>query len=191
MRWLFLSTLVMMLSGCATKDWYAAAPGVATAKLRAIADAPGNSYMTVAVSRSCPKSAFGSITREGDKPLGNFHSDALSIQGASRGFDRKLGMPGSEQWPNNLFSEHNIEAGRPLFVRATSTFSRGSPYDVGFCHAIGQIELEAGGNYELQFLGNGPSCKFQLMKLVQTSEPQVLREPVPFVSGPGNCQFGD
>jgi hypothetical protein len=189
MRLLALALLTLLLTGCAAPNWYAVTPSVPTAKLRVVASAPGNTYIVSASGIPCPASP-STMVGDSDRLLGFFHpSGSESFQANRRGFNRRVSIPGGSAFPEHLYAEHVVDASVPIDIRASNVFSRGSPYDVGFCHAVGRLELKEGNNYELLFRGNGAQCEMRLFEVSQTGD-RVERVAREFADGPRNCKFG-
>jgi hypothetical protein len=180
--------VALLLAGCAS-TWYQAPSGAPQAKLRVVALAPGNTFMVKTSKVGCPSSSMGSLVEEGDQLLGKFNPIASDrFLAATRGYDRRAGMPMDARHPQHQFAEYAVQAEVPLPVRGTN-LTGATWANAAYCHAVGSVRLERGRHYELLFEGAGPQCTLSLSEVVQGADG-LVRRPVPFVDGPRNCRFG-
>ena len=149
--------MIFALTGCAAGNWYKAET-LTTARLRAVALDSPNALLAVISTASCdPKE---------QTVLGWFHPSAESFQANRRGFDRRLGMPLGDTYPNNQFAEHLIDASKSIII-----FSKGlnfvgpTIYSYRECKKVATFTPLSNHDYEVLFTSSAKDCKLSLFEI--------------------------
>lgn len=170
------------VAGCAGVglEPYSAPPDQPTARLRVVTQRPENSLVLLTHGMSCPASAWGNLTIEGDRTLAHFRR-------ASGRKQPRLNMPDSSRWQGDTFAESRVEAEKAIYLRAHYFLNR-------HCFSVGRIRLRAGKDYELLFShtmsDEGWGCELAVAELVLDGKGGVSRLPQDFLEGPRNCEIG-
>src|SRR5574341_1557598 len=95
--------LGLVLSACASVNWYQAPAAAQTSAVRFTSQSPGNSGFWEAVDLDCKapnKAIFGWFHPSGDQ----------AWQANRRGFNRRADMPLGDIYPAHMYSEFRVEA---------------------------------------------------------------------------------
>lgn len=185
LRGLFMKTIfavmsVLALSGCAGGDWYKAENTSSTARLRVIALAPSNTEFATKQNPSCDTEEW--------HILGWFHPSAGSLQAGRRGFDRRVGMPLSSEYPDNMFAEHIIDASKPINVFVSGVYHKGPTiYEVGLCRMVATFTPQPNHDYEVLYTGTGSECDLKLFELTASDGQTPKRIETKFENDVLSC----
>ena len=157
MKKLLSTILILLLSGCAAGTWYKAET-TNTAKLRAVALDSPNALVAVIPNASCePKQ---------ETVLGWFHPSAESFQASRRGFDRRTGIPLGEAYPNNQYSEHLVDASKPIVIFSKGLYWVGPTlYSFRECKKVATFSPLTNHDYEVVFTSAGKECNLSLFEI--------------------------
>lgn len=183
MRHHFCVPVLLLFSSCASVTPYAPTSD-ATARVRLVAQGPGNAYFAVAKEMKCGRK-FGNALGDGDQMI-----EAVGGQPNNWpkfGSPRVLGIPGAKIHPDWTYVEVKMDANRDTVLHTSFVLASGAnPYDVGICDSVTSVRLETGRDYEVIFAAGRQSCMVSVAEVRQAGG-QVLREPVQPTSGPQAC----
>ena len=183
MRLCLLSSL-LLLASCASTTPYAPT-SAQTARVRLVAQGPGNAYFAVAKELKCNRS-FGNALSDGDQ--------LLAVVGGTANNNPKfgspvvLGMPGAKSHPDWTYVEVTMDARRNTHLHTSFVLQTGlDPRDVGICNSVTSVDLDSGRDHEIVFSARQQTCTVAVFQLRERGA-EVLREPVVPAAGPLACR---
>jgi hypothetical protein len=181
MKKLTILVWILVLTGCAGGDWYKAQDTASVAKLRVAAIAESNTEFASKAHPSCDTEEW--------HILGWFHPSAGSMQAGRRGFDRRVGIPLGNEYPDNMYAEHIIEAQKPINLFVSGTYHKGPTiYSSGNCRKMATFTPKPNHDYEVLFVGNGPECEVKLFEIAISSGGETQRIESSFENGVRSCK---
>jgi hypothetical protein len=181
MKIILIFVSILTLSGCAAGNWYTAENLSATTQLRVVALATSNTEISVIPKPSCDP--------ESKRVLGWFHPDAGSMQASRRGFDRRIGLPLGNAYPENMYAEHIIEATKPINIYVAGVYWVGpTVYSYRECKKVATFTPLPNHIYEVLYSGKGAECNLNLFEIDSQDGKKPKRVEAKFESEPLSCK---